>query len=369
MPVPVRLALGVGGVAMAAAMWVGVAGMQGAAPGWGLAMVAGTALVLGLWLHLTVARPLRLVLEQARVVASGQRAQALLLERRDEIGALMRSVEQAGLNMKSLVGDIQVKAQRVLSAAAGLVEEHARLSDRCAQAAASLEETAASMEEIQAGMEATMQGIDAAGDLARRCAGQAIDSQRQVDQVVDAMGHITEASQRIGEITVLIDGIAFQTNVLALNAAVEAARAGEHGRGFAVVAGEVRSLSRRSVEAAREIRQLIQACGEAVAQGQREAAQAGATMAAVVGGVRELDAVMAGLRLAGHQQSAGVAQVGEAIAALDRVTQDNAALAEHGTRSLQAMTAEARRLHDAALVFCDGGVDQPASAPSASSGG
>ena len=222
----------------------------------------------------------------------------MLLERRDEIGALMRSVEQAGLNMKSLVGDIQVKAQRVLSAAAGLVEEHARLSDRCAQAAASLEETAASMEEIQAGMEATMQGIDAAGDLARRCAGQAIDSQRQVDQVVDAMGHITEASQRIGEITVLIDGIAFQTNVLALNAAVEAARAGEHGRGFAVVAGEVRSLSRRSVEAAREIRQLIQACGEAVAQGQREAAQAGATMAAVVGGVRELDAVMAGLRLA-----------------------------------------------------------------------
>jgi len=210
----------------------------------------------------------------------------------------MRSVEQAGLNMKSLVGDIQVKAQRVLSAAAGLVEEHARLSDRCAQAAASLEETAASMEEIQAGMEATMQGIDAAGDLARRCAGQAIDSQRQVDQVVDAMGHVTEASQRIGEITVLIDGIAFQTNVLALNAAVEAARAGEHGRGFAVVAGEVRSLSRRSVEAAREIRQLIQACGEAVAQGQREAAQAGATMAAVVGGVRELDAVMAGLRLA-----------------------------------------------------------------------
>lgn len=350
-PVGMRLGLAVAGVAVAGAAAMAAAGVRGPGLGWSAAALAASAATAGLWLRAGVARPLTAVLQQARQVASGQRAQALFLDRADEIGALMRSVDQAGLNLMSLVGDIQAKSRRVLAAATELAQGHDRLAGRTVQAAASLEETAASMAQIHAGLAATLHSVEAAGELARRCAGQAGDSQQQVDQVGGTMARIAQASQRIGEITALIDSIAFQTNVLALNAAVEAARAGEQGRGFAVVASEVRSLSHRSAEAAREIRALIEASGEAVAQGRREAVQAGTAMAEVVAGVQALDAVIDRVREASRQQAGGVEQVCAAVAALDRVTQDNAALAERSTRATHALEEEALRLHEAASVF------------------
>jgi methyl-accepting chemotaxis protein len=149
----------------------------------------------------------------------------------------------------------------------------------------------------------------------------------------------------------VIDGIAFQTNILALNAAVEAARAGEQGRGFAVVASEVRSLAGRSAEAAREIKSLINASVERVEQGSALVDRAGATMSEVVSSIRHVTDIMAEISIASTDQSDGVSQVGEAIAQMDQVTQQNAALVEEMAASAGSLKARAQALVHTVAVF------------------
>ncbi|HEY9026949.1 MAG TPA: methyl-accepting chemotaxis protein, partial [Burkholderiaceae bacterium] len=172
-----------------------------------------------------------------------------------------------------------------------------------------------------------------------------------VGQVVDTMEAITVASKKIAEITGVIDGIAFQTNILALNAAVEAARAGEHGRGFAVVAGEVRSLAQRSAQAAREIKTLIAASVERVEVGSRQVDEAGRTMEDIVGQVKRVSDLIAEISAATTQQSGGLGQVGDAVTQLDRVTQQNAALVEESAAAAESLKQQAARLVGAVAAF------------------
>ena len=149
----------------------------------------------------------------------------------------------------------------------------------------------------------------------------------------------------------MIDSIAFQTNILALNAAVEAARAGEQGRGFAVVASEVRSLAGRSAEAAREIKSLISASVERVAQGSALVDRAGATMSEVVGAIRRVTDIVGEISAASHEQSLGVAQVGEAVTQMDQVTQQNAALVEEMAAAASSLKSQAEDLVQVVSVF------------------
>ena len=163
-----------------------------------------------------------------------------------------------------------------------------------------------------------------------------------VGQVVHTMKGINESSQRIADIIQVIDGIAFQTNILALSAAVEAARAGEQGRGFAVVASEVRALAKRSADAAHEIKQLIGASVERVAQGTELVNTAGSTMEQAVQAIGRVTALVSDISAAAAEQSTGMGQIGEAVQHLDQTTQQNAALVEELTaaaRSLQDQTA------------------------------
>ena len=165
------------------------------------------------------------------------------------------------------------------------------------------------------------------------------------------MQDIAASSKRIADIIGVIDGIAFQTNILALNAAVEAARAGEQGRGFAVVAGEVRSLASRSAEAAREIKQLIGASVEKVDAGTRQADLAGASMNGIVTQVQRVSALISEISNAAGEQSTGIHQVGDAVAQLDQVTQQNAALVEESAAAAESLRHQAERLAEAVRVF------------------
>jgi len=162
--------------------------------------------------------------------------------------------------------------------------------------------------------------------------------------VVQTMSAISDSSRRIADITGVIDGIAFQTNILALNAAVEAARAGEQGRGFAVVAGEVRTLAQRSAVAAKEIKALIDESATRVEGGTRQVDEAGRTMREVVDSVRQVAILVREIASASEEQSSGIGQVNQAVAQMDTVTQQNAALVEEAAAAAASMQEQAGRL-------------------------
>jgi len=190
-----------------------------------------------------------------------------------------------------------------------------------------------------------------ANQLAQSATDVAARGGAVVAQVVDTMGSINASSRKIADITSVIDGIAFQTNILALNAAVEAARAGEQGRGFAVVAGEVRTLAQRSAAAAKEIKELIANSVAQVENGSKLVEQAGATMGEVVGSVRQVADIMGEIRAASEEQSAGIEQVNQAITHMDEVTQQNAALVEQAAAAAAAMQDQAASLAQVVRIF------------------
>ena len=169
------------------------------------------------------------------------------------------------------------------------------------------------------------------------------------------MSVIHGSSGQIADITGVIDGIAFQTNILALNAAVEAARAGEQGRGFAVVASEVRSLAGRSADAAKEIKNLINASVARVDEGTALVDRAGATMTEVVTSIRRVTDIMGEISAASGEQASGVAQIGEAVTQMDQATQQNAALVEEMAAAATSLRSQAQELVQVVAVFKLGG--------------
>jgi len=172
-----------------------------------------------------------------------------------------------------------------------------------------------------------------------------------VGQVVHTMQDIATSSKRIVDIIGVIDSIAFQTNILALNAAVEAARAGEQGRGFAVVASEVRSLAKRSADAAREIKALIHASVERVEAGSKLVQGAGATMDDIVGRVQRVTSMIGEISHSSHQETSGIDQIGDAVTELDHVTQQNAALVEQSAAAAESLRHQADRLLETVSAF------------------
>jgi methyl-accepting chemotaxis protein len=138
---------------------------------------------------------------------------------------------------------------------------------------------------------------------------------------------------------------------LALNAAVEAARAGEQGRGFAVVAAEVRALAQRSAGAAREIKALISTSVDKVASGTHIVQGAGKTMQELVVNARKMNELVADISTATSEQSAGIAQVGQAVQEMDRMTQQNAALVEQTSGAANELNDQAGQLIAEVGVF------------------
>jgi len=230
----------------------------------------------------------------------------------------------------------------------GGVEEIAQasedLSRRTEQQAAGLEETAAALDQITATVRQTAEGARRANTAIADAKRESQHSGAVVGRAVSAMGQIEQSSAQISQIIGVIDEIAFQTNLLALNAGVEAARAGDAGRGFAVVASEVRALAQRSAEAAKEIKTLISASTEQVAQGVDLVDQTGHALNAIMQRVEEIDKVMTEIAHSAQEQATGLAQVNVAVNQMDRVVQQNAAMVEESTAATQTLKGEASEL-------------------------
>jgi aerotaxis receptor len=335
--------------AMAAAIWV--LGFTGSALWSAMAILAVGALLTAAALEIQIARPFALTLAQAERVASGQPADAIDLDRVDEVGLLMRAVNQAGLNLRSLVDDVSEQVSGVTIASTEIAAGNSDLSARTEQTAANLQQTAASMEQLTGTIQNNAQSAQQATQLAAEASSVAESGGRAVGQVVAKMKDITDSSRKIGDIIGVIDSIAFQTNILALNAAVEAARAGEQGRGFAVVAGEVRNLAQRSAQAAKEIKALISDSVGKVEAGASEVQAAGQTIERIVAQVRRVTDLINTISAATQEQSAGVAQINQAVTKLDSMTQQNSALVEQTSAASESLKGQAVRLADAVGVF------------------
>ena len=346
-----RMRLGLGALWLAGAAGMAFAG-GGAAAQWpALANWTLAVLVSGWWSRVAVHGPLRQLMVQAQAVASGQRAEPLFLNRCDEIGLVMRGIEQASLNLLSLVGDIQDKVVHVRSGAHDLQQGNEKLAQRTQETVARLEETAAANEQLAAPIGSNSETAAQAAQMATQAVRMAAQSAAMVAQAQESMRGVSASSQKVADITSMIDAIAFQTNILALNAAVEAARAGEHGRGFAVVASEVRALSTKSANAARQIKQLIDASTAQVDAGNRTVVAAGSTLTEAVQAVERVAAMMEDIRLASQEQSHGVAQINQALAQLEQIAKHNAAQVTDSAQLSQVLGAQAQRLDEAASVF------------------
>ena len=253
--------------------------------------------------------------------------------------------------MSGAVSTVRMAAGSLQEVTAEIATGNRDLSQRTEQTASSLQQTSASMLELTAGVRHTAEAAQQARQLVSHAAEMANRGGDVVGHVASTMGQIHQSSERIRDIISVIDGIAFQTNILALNASVEAARAGEQGRGFAVVASEVRTLAQRSAQAAKEIKDLINASVERVQEGNEQAHHAAETMRGIVEGVQRVNDLIAEISAASREQSEGMAQVNTAVSHLDSVTQQNAALVEQSTAAAEQLREQADRLVAAVSVF------------------
>ena len=316
-----------------------------------LAVVVAIAALVGWAITRAVTGPVAQAVHVARNVAAGHLETPVTSRRRDEMGQLINAQEDMRRKLAELVGEVRGNAQGVALAAGEIAQGNADLSARTESQASALEETAASMEQLGATVRQNADSARQANQMAASASGIAARGGEVVAQVVDTMKGINDSSRQIADIIGVIDGIAFQTNILALNAAVEAARAGEQGRGFAVVAGEVRTLAQRSAEAAKEIKALIQASEQRVEQGTQLVDKAGETMSEIVAAIRRVTDIMGEISAASSEQSAGVAQVGDAITQMDQATQQNAALVEQSAAAAQSLQQQARAMVASVSVF------------------
>jgi methyl-accepting chemotaxis protein len=310
-----------------------------------MAIVVGTVLVRG------ITRPLNDAVRIAQGVADGDLTQPIDVRGNDETGKLTRALKHMSDSLERLVGQLRAGTDAIAIASREIASGSMDLSSRTEQQASSLEETASAMEQLNATVAQNAQNAQQANQLATTASDVAARGGKAVFEVVDTMRAINTSAHKIVDIISVIDGIAFQTNILALNAAVEAARAGEQGRGFAVVASEVRSLAQRSAAAAKEIKLLINDSVDKVDSGSKLADQAGATMREVVDSIRRVAGIVGDITAASQEQSNGIAQVNLAIAQMDEVTQQNAALVEQTAAASSSLQDQAGQLLAMAAVF------------------
>ncbi|WP_175839576.1 methyl-accepting chemotaxis protein [Burkholderia arboris] len=305
----------------------------------------------GLWLTRKITVPIGSAVDVARTVADGDLGSRIQVSGNDETRDLLEALRTMNERLIGIVGRVRDSSNSIAHAVSEIASGNLDLSQRTEEQAASLQETAATMEEFTSTVRLNAENAQQASTLAANASDVAQRGSSVVGRVVDTMTEIGHSSSKIADITGIIEGIAFQTNILALNAAVEAARAGEQGRGFAVVASEVRSLAQRSSTAAKEIKELISMSVQTIQDGSALAGEAGKTMSDVTQAVARVTDIMGEIAAASAEQSRGIDQVNLTITQMDETTQQNAALVEQAAAASKSLEAQGRELSETVAAF------------------
>ncbi|MEA3095568.1 MAG: methyl-accepting chemotaxis protein [Caballeronia sp.] len=317
----------------------------------GLIVIAAFVAVLLFAVARLVGRPLAELTQASERIAAGDLSVRLATTREDDIGRLMIAIDGIATGLARIVTQVRSASADMSDGTGRIAAGSSDISLRIATQASSLEETAASMEQITSTVQQNAANTAQADQLVASASEAARAGGDAVGRVVATMGEIDASARKISDITSVIEGIAFQTNILALNAAVEAARAGEHGRGFAVVASEVRALAQRSSAAVKEIEALIAESVGRVADGYRIAEEARGTMNGIVERVARVNAIIGEISVASREQSSGIEQVNLAVSQIGEATQQNAALVGEAEQSTAGLHEQAEQLSRAVSVF------------------
>ncbi|WP_342325216.1 methyl-accepting chemotaxis protein [Kosakonia sp. BYX6] len=315
-----------------------------------LVLIAGAFMQ---WIVSTMLKRLLTIRDAMNAISSGTNdlSQRLPVGGNDEVAQIAHAFNAFSDKLAVVMVKLRDSTNSVQLAAQEIAAGNQDLSGRTEQAASSLRETASAVEQITASVAQSTDAAAQANDQAHVASQAASRGGQVVNQAINTMQSIEVASAKIGDITSVIDGIAFQTNILALNASVEAARAGEQGRGFAVVAGEVRNLASRSAQAAKEIKSLIDSTTESVATGSRYVRLAGESMTDIVSSIDSVSVIMREITVATSEQMKGIQEINHAVINLDRMVQQNAELVVESTAAAGALRSQASELADTAGHF------------------
>lgn len=321
-----------------------------------LLVVCSTALGVGFGVIMTRGVTRRLggepeyAVSIAKQIADGDLAIEVVTQPKDK-QSLLFAMKEMQAKLAIIVSQVKTGADTIATASGEIANGNLDLSHRTEEQASALEETASSMEEISATIKQTANNANEASKLTQNVVSAAQNSGYEVTNVLTTMNAIQGSSKQMEDIITVVESIAFQTNILALNAAVEAARAGEQGRGFAVVASEVRNLAHRSASASKEIKELINNSIEKVALGTEQARKAGDSMSGVVESIEKVSGLIRDISVATQEQSAGTAQINDAVMQMDTVTQQNAALVEEAAAASHSLQDQASILSQLVGIF------------------
>ncbi|QHM93751.1 methyl-accepting chemotaxis protein [Kosakonia sacchari] len=318
-----------------------------------LALALAIIIAVGsrIWLKRTIFNRLEQAITSFQSIAEGNLSSKIEAGALNEIGQMLLEVEHMRQSLTDTVYGIRRGVKQIYSNAQEIATSNNDLSSRTEQQASALQETAASMEELKITVRQNADNAHSAQQLAESASVSAQKGGEVMTNLDKIMTEITANSRQIADINSVIDSIANQTNILALNAAVEAARAGEQGRGFAVVAGEVRNLAKRSADAAKEIRQLINTCVANMNIGSQEVELAGSSMQEIVKSVIQVTDIMAEITSASDEQSTGINQIAQAVNEMDLVTQQNASMVENAARTATSVEEHASELEQIVAQF------------------
>lgn len=356
------------------------------------------AVVLGLYISNGIRKPVEEIKEVAEKMAAGNLDVSLDYQSRDELGNLSDSIRSLIHMFREIIddmsyglaslgsGDFTVESkveelyvgdfQRLLTSMHQIIERLSQtlgqismasdqvsagsdqvsagsqaLSQGATEQASSVEELAATINEISSQVSENAENAQQGSKLADAAGAKIELGNRQMQEMIAAMGEISDKSGQIGKIIKTIEDIAFQTNILALNAAVEAARAGAAGKGFAVVADEVRNLASKSAEASKNTAALIEGSIQAVERGTSLADETANTLSEVVVSAKQVVAVVDNISRASSEQALSIAQVTQGIDQISSVVQTNSATAEESAAASEELSGQAQMLKNLVEKF------------------